>query len=132
MTGSIFLDDIEAHLTAQGVAGGATGWTVKKTYAGDDPNKQVVLAQGPGEQPESDSSDVNEQEYPGLIVRVIGDEFGAEAAHVKAREVFEALHNSQPTSEYTYVFATGSPHDVGYTANNQPIVAVNFRCMRDR
>lgn len=123
----VLLDNIEAYLIAQLLAGGATGWELKKGFLPDDADKAVCIFESPGLSPENDSTDTSF--YPAFQIRVRGDAFGYEIARAKMQAIRDSLHHANITG-LIYVYATQSgPTPLGNDGNDRPNFTMNFRTM---
>lgn len=138
---SALLDDIEQHLVDAGVVGGSSGWTCFKGFLPNAPDKTIGLFETMGEEPEVIAEGSSEPAYvkPSFQVRGRGEAFGYEALRLKMKEVFDNLHESEPTpvttgaSQYIYCYAISSgPLPMGQDVNQRPQLSWNFRTMRER
>lgn len=135
----MLLDEIGDYLTALGIVGGSTGWTLKKSFMPTSPNQVVCIYETPGEVPEIVAGDPKEKIYdkPGFQVRVRANPFDYESLRKKLRQIFDNLHQNEPPQTsgeiYVYVYAVSSgPMPMGIDSNNRPEATWNFRSMRRR
>jgi len=124
------LDDIGSALTTAGLVGGATGWTLYKSYFPDKPDQVVGLFETGGDDP--DLTEGTKYDMPSFQVRVRGQEFEYDTARTKIEAVFSTLHDAT-VSGYIFVFAVNSgPIPLGYDKNNRPDLSWNFQTMKAR
>lgn len=123
------LDDIESKLVADSVGGGVTGWSIYKSYQPDSPDKVITIYESGGSVPDQTSG--IGYSYPTFQVRGRGVEFGYSELRVKMDEVLSSLNNAT-ISGYVYVFPDDSGViPLGYdSANNRPMVSINFSTMK--
>lgn len=125
------LDDIGTHLTTNSVVGGATGWTLFKSYQPASPDKTITIYETGG--PEPDQTPGTGHDFPTFQVRGRGTEFGYEALRTKMQEIFNTLNNAS-VSGYVYILALDSgPVSLGYDKDgNRPQLVWNFKAMKIR
>lgn len=124
------LDDLIAHLEAEGVVGGSTGWTAYASYLPDTPNRVIAVFETGGGEP--DQTDGTPYDLPTFQVRGRAGPHEYALLRDKMQDVFEALNNATPAG-FVYIFATTSgPLDLGRDTNERPHLSWNFRCMRQR
>lgn len=134
----MFLDQIKRHLAELSVVDGSTGWLCRLSDMPSTPDKVVVLYETPGDPPDVDESGAVEYDEPGLQVRVRGEVDDYAAARNKIQDVFEALHENEPTAMtgetiIVYLYATQSgPLPMGKDSNNRPELVWNFRVKKQR
>lgn len=134
------LDDIGDHLVAAGVVGGATGWTLAKSFSPSTPDKVVTLFETPGQTPEilRDGDGAPSYDYPGFQVRVRGTAMDYATARKKIYDIFVALHQAEPdgvSGDPTIVYIYGvqsAPMPLGHDPSNRPELTWNFQIMRER
>lgn len=124
------LDDIGAKLTSDGVVGGATGWTLGKSYLPPSPDQVVALFETAG--PEADQTEGTRYDEPTFQVRARGATFEYDQLRDKMTEVFNSL-NDATIAGFVFVFAVQSgPLPLGYDENNRPELSWNFATMKQR
>ena len=122
------LDDVAAFLDAQGVTGGATGWTAFKSFVPPSPDQVVVVTETGGGEP--DQTDGDRFEEITFQVRVRGAPMDYAGARAKAREVYLALNDAALGADYVYCYATqAGPAPLGYDSNDRPELTWNFRAL---
>lgn len=133
------LDDLEARLSTQGVAGIAgttsvtdTGWVMTKGFMPPDPDQVLTLVQQGGPAPE----DSPQLDYRLFQVRVRAGSTGYAACGSKLADAQVALDGFGGTLNswyYAGIWADNSPQLLGFDAQDtRPIVAQNYRAARSR
>jgi len=126
----MILDDIGTALESASVVGGATGWTLYKSYMPDSPDTSIAIFETGGGEPDQTQGDA--YDMPTFQVRARGDAFGYSDLRTKMQAVFTALNNAT-VSGYVFIFADSSgPIPMGYDKNNRPELAWNFSTMKAR
>ena len=82
------VDEVGGALTAAGVVGGATGWTLRYHFVPDDPSQVVVLSETGG----VPVSPVLGYSKPAVQVYVRGEPYQATEARSKLQDVHDAIH----------------------------------------
>jgi len=125
------LDDIGTQLTTDGVVGGASGWTLAKSYQPATPDKMITIYETGGKEP--DQTPGTTHDFPTFQIRGRGVEFGYAALRTQMQAVFDSLNNAT-ISGYVYIYAIDSgPIALRFdTAENRPEMVWNFRTMKVR
>ncbi len=124
------LDELATELDTNAIVGGSTDWKVELGILSEDNDeKTVAILEVFGDRPETE--DDQPYDYPGFEFFIRGDAFGYEAAHDKAQEVFNQIHDATLTN-WAWIYATGTIQLRGYDRNNRPILQLNFESMRKR
>lgn len=138
---ALLITDVLDFLTAEGIIGGATGWTEAAGYLPPDPDQIIAVFETPGLVPEVVKTGSVEQAYdnPGFQVRGRGAEFGYDALRQKMGQVFRTLHGSAlgpTTGDPLYVIVTAlqsGPLPLGLDEqSSRPGLVWNFTAMRER
>lgn len=133
------LDEIEARLSTQGVAGivGSTsvtdtGWVLTQGYMPPDPDKVITIYPTGGGAPEP-KAEVN---YPTFQVRARAGTTGYSTAVDKLAAVQTALHGFTGTLSSWYypgIWAQSDVLPIGFDAQDtRPVLAQNYRAARSR
>lgn len=129
--------DVRAHLVAQAIVDGGTGWTSVLRRVHDEATKLVVVTEDGGRSPELPaSSGVGEAAARdlGVQVRVLGPKWDGDATEVKAQEIFDALHGLLSTvlgaQLYLRVRALSEPTFLGYDETGRPDITASYRLYR--
>lgn len=126
------LDEIGDYLTAQGLVGGATGWTLALSQMPTSPDKIVAIFETPGRAPLPRV----EMDMPAFQVRVRGTVRGYADARTKLAAVQAVLHGLANTSlsgvYYVSILAQGSAISMGNDENNRPEISQNYLARRSR
>lgn len=130
------IDEIGDYLTAQGLVGGATGWSLVKGDVPASPDQMVTLTETAGE--------ASDPAYPlsreRFQVRVRGAERHAGAgAYTAARDKIQALrvalhgliNSTLGAVRYVQVLEVASPAHLGYDANGRPEFVQTFATRRE-
>jgi hypothetical protein len=123
------LDDIGTAIANAGLTGGATGWTLCKSFEPATPDKTVTVYETGGAAPDQTPGEAHD--FPTFQVRVRGAAMGYDAARTKLAAVYAAL-NDVTISNYVYVFSRGGAISLGYDENNRPRIVMNFGTMVKR
>ncbi len=137
---ALLITDVLDFLVAEGIIGGATGWTRGAAYLPPDPDQIIAVFETTGLVPEVVKTGSTEQSYdnPGFQVRGRGTEFGYEALRIKMGQVYRTLHGSAlgPASgDPMYVIVTAvqsGPLPIGLDDESRPGLTWNFIAMRER
>lgn len=137
---TLMVDDVLDFLVAEGLVGGATGWTVAYGHLPPTPDQVIAVFETPGLPPEAAPAGSTETEYdePGFQIRGRGATFGMAALRILMGQIYRALHKSSlaPATgdpAYVFVFAEQSgPLTLGLDDDSRPSLTWNFRCMRER
>ncbi len=122
---TLLLDDVGTQLDTDLVTGGATGWTLFKSYLPPSPDQIVSIYETSGEFP-----DVNFT-FPGLQIFVRAGEFEYVLARNKMDGVISSLDNAT-VSGYSYIFATTSPQLLRVdNQENRILIVLNFKVMKN-
>jgi len=122
------LDDIGDFLTAQGVVGGATGWTLRLSHLTPTPDKVVVVYETPGLAP--DQTVGLGAEFPGIQVRARASALDYESLRSKLQDIYNVLNNAT-ISGYVYCYAQQSgPLPMGLDENERPGMVWNYQLMK--
>lgn len=129
--------DVVDFLVAQGIAGGATGWTAIASYLPPDPDQVLVVYETGGADPHSIPTGSTQVEYdePNFQVRGRAAAFDYNTLRAKMRDVYKALHDSQLGNSVNHVFVRatqGGPFSLGLDDSNRPGLTWNFRAYRRR
>lgn len=134
------LDEIEARLSTQGVAGivgttsvtDAGGWVMTKGFMPADPDKVLTIYPTGGPEPEA-KAEVN---YPTFQVRVRAGTTGYSTAVDKLGAAQAALHGFTGTLStwyYAGIWAQSDVLPIGFDAQDtRPVLAQNYRAARSR
>ena len=133
------LDDIAIRLRDQAVGGlpgttqlTDTSWTLFKAFRPPDPDKCITLYETGGFPPEVRP----ELAYPTFQVVVRADTTGYSTGREKLQAVENALHGFASTTingvYYVCIDAMSGPIPLGFDGENRPLIAENFRALRDR
>jgi len=121
------LDDVLATLDAQGVTGGATGWTAFASFLPDTTDKVVAVYETGGEAPLMAMQGAN-YPRPTFQVRVRGAVRDYQDTRTKAQEIYTALHRYSVNNQTFFAVQSG-PLSIGNDANDRPNLTINFRVM---
>lgn len=137
------VDDVYAFISAAGLAGGATGWTLVRRRMLDDTglDQIVVVGEDGGVIPEipdvSGSLGDAALSDPGVLVSVRAGAWDGDASLAKAEAILAALHGLRNTTvggvPYLRVRAlTPEPIFAGFDDRGRPIHTVAFRLLREQ
>lgn len=125
------LDDLATAIQTEGLAGGATGWGLFKSFEAETPDAAVTLYETGGGPPGT----ADDYDLLTFQVRVRGAEAGYAAAHDKMMDVYRFLHAGEADvgSDYVYIYASQSgPLSLGYDTQRRPRLVMNYRVGRKR
>lgn len=135
------VDDVLTYLESQGLAGGATGWTVLRRRLMDSPapDQLIVVSEDGGSPPEiAVSSGLGEDALsdPGVLVTVRAGAWDGDASRAKAQAIHSALHGIRSTAlvsggtVYLGIRAmTPEPVFVGFDSQGRPLHTIAFRLL---
>jgi hypothetical protein len=96
----------------------------------ESPDQCVAIYDSPGFPPEPNY----EYYYPGVQIRVRGDQGGYRAAWTLAesiRDVLKAVHDETWNStKYVQIWCSGEIYSLGQDENNRPLFSMNFSIQR--
>ena len=124
-------DDIAEYLEDQSI--GTVGTNVFVGKMPPTPDLAMALFNYAGQPPDKVADDYETQ---GLQIKIRGATLtaGWDAAWVKANAIFEALHGltnaTIETKAYHYIFATGSPAQMGFDELERPLFVINFMVIK--
>lgn len=136
------VDDVYTFLEAQGLAGGATGWTLVRRRLMDTPadNQSVVVGEDGGTPPEvGAASGLGDSALGdiGVLVTVRGRAWDGDGSSAKAEAIRVALHGLRSVAlraggdEYLVVRAlTPEPVFTGFDDTGRPMHTIAFRLLR--
>ena len=133
------LDDIAIRLRDQAVGGlpgttqlTDTNWTITKGFMPADPDRCITLYETGGFPPEV----LPELAYPTFQVRLRSISTGYSTGREKLQAVENALHGFASTTSngvyYVAIYAMSAAIPLGYDDEDRPLMAENFRALRDR
>lgn len=133
------LDEIEARLSTQGVAGIVgttsvvdTGWVMTKGYMPADPDRVLTIYPTGGPEPEA-QVEIN---YPTFQIRARAGATGYSTAMEKLATAQAALHGFTGTLSTWYypgIWAQGDVLSIGFDVQDtRPVLAQNYRAARSR
>jgi hypothetical protein len=135
------VDDVVAHITAQGLVAGSTGWDVLRRRMMDAPSKDqlVVVQEDGGPAPEikvGDGIGDSAMKDVGVLVTVRATQWKSDDSRVKAQQVFDALHGLRSATvgsrTYLRVMAlTPEPIWVGFDEQGRPRHTIAFRLLAE-
>lgn len=119
------LEDINTKLEADGVTGGATGWSTRIGAVTDAPDQIVVLAETGGFGPDQFGS--TKSGVQTFQVRVRSARRTYSTARSKMQDVFDSL-NDATISGHTFTYALSSgPFYMGEDGVERPEFVQNFK-----
>lgn len=131
--------DVQTHLEAQNLIGGATGWASFRRRVNDSADQQVVISEDGGPAPEFPAaSGLGSAALadPGVQVFVRGSPWDGDSTQAKAEAIRDELHGLVDTTisgtRYIRIRAmTPEPVFLGFDDNGRPEHTISFRLMRD-
>lgn len=132
---ALLVTEVLDYLEAQGLIGGATGWTRAAGFLPPDPDKVVAVYVTPGFPPEivRDGSTETAYDEPGFQVRGRGAVHGYSELENKMRAIYTSLHGVPIAANYVLVRATQSAVlPLGLDEKGRPGMTWNFEAVRER
>jgi len=132
---ALMADEVLDFLEAQGLIGGATGWTGFAHGMPPDPDQVIVLYETGGSPPEMRPQGSTETLLDQITfqIRGRGSAHGDQALRGMMGEVYRALHDGDLGDQYTMVRALQSgPLSLGHDEQSRPEMTINFEAYRDR
>lgn len=121
------IDDIYTYLTNLNLVNGNTGWLCYESYFPDDQDQMVGLFETPGLPGWTQQS---ETERVAFQLRVRGTHLAYGLARAKWQQLFNAIQDSRPTSDYALIQTV---HYGPMTFNDdrgRPNLISNFRVIK--
>ena len=140
----MILEQIRAHLIAQGIEGGATDdpsyWPIKIGFQPSTPNQCITLYMTPGDEPGIVKDPSIEPAYDKISfqVRVRSELNDYPGSIAKIQQVFEALHQNEPDAisgeqYFVYLYSKNSgPLPMGKDSNDRFEFTWNFYALVSR
>lgn len=136
------VDDVFAYLTAQGLAGGTTGWDLKKRRMMDGTgvaDQMIVLHEDGGPTPEikvADGLGDSAMKDVGVFVTVRAGQWKSDDSRAKAQAILDLLHGKLATTigstTYLRVMAlTPEPVWIGFDEQSRPQHTIAFRLLAE-
>lgn len=121
----MFLDDIRTKLLTEGIAGGATGWTVYIGHAPDTSDKIIVLALTGGFLQDTHQST---NFWHSIQVRVRSSQLDHNGCYTKWLAVFNSLNAQTVTGSGVFLLDAFNSGPIHLNDDRQrPIMITNYR-----
>lgn len=123
---SDLLDDLVTYATAEGLAGGATGYTLFASDLPPTPDNAVAFIESTSIAPETTMA----IDYRNFTVLVRGATDSYVATQARAHVIYNGLHCAPIGLSWVYCYAFSAVTSLGKDDSGRPIFSINFRTMR--